>query len=293
MADKAAIFIAKRLFKGHRKPGSDDEDEDTDFYYIDYADPGYAKYGNIVKKVKDESYYFKIGIPRADAKRLARIKRRARWLDAKGEVMGMKVGLSSIIGLIPAYTPSFSLHPSIYSHHHTNAVLSFLRVGDTIDGLLALSIVRSASKVSNGLDPGIRNKMMRNVILDVIIGLVPVLGDIGDTFFRCNTKNSTLLEEMLKERVKKALDEAEKTGKYRDRFEDYADEHVAPPGLPNRQKVLTSSSHESARHQHRAPESRSKSWKSEIGKQGTRKQSTRDAKYAGVQAGRFISARDL
>ncbi len=43
--------------------------------------------------------------------------------------------------------------------------------------------------------------MYLNVVIDILIGLTPVLGDIADTFWRCNTKNANLLEKVLIERV--------------------------------------------------------------------------------------------
>ena len=72
-----------------------------------------------------------------------------------------------------------------------------------------MAIVTQASRVSDGLDGKLRSKMVANVILEIAIGLTPVLGDFADIFFRCSTKNANLLEEMLLTRVK--LD-AEKMG---------------------------------------------------------------------------------
>lgn len=75
-----------------------------------------------------------------------------------------------------------------------------------------MSIIKTASKVSGGLDEGYRRKMVQNVIIEVAIGLVPVLGDLVDSlFFQANTRNAQLLEKMLIQRVK-ALKELEKSG---------------------------------------------------------------------------------
>lgn len=40
--------------------------------------------------------------------------------------------------------------------------------------------------------------MLRNVAIDWLVGLVPVLGDIVDIFWRCNTKNVRLFEDHLR-----------------------------------------------------------------------------------------------
>lgn len=44
--------------------------------------------------------------------------------------------------------------------------------------------------------------MYRNVTFDFLIGLVPVLGDIADAVYKCNTKNYVLLEKELVKRAK-------------------------------------------------------------------------------------------
>ena len=85
------------------------------------------------------------------------------------------------------------------------------RLGDVIAGLMSMSIIKTAGTVSGGLDKGYRNKMVRNVAIEVAIGLVPLLGDFIDTFFQANTRNAKLLEDMLTARVLK-LEEAEMSG---------------------------------------------------------------------------------
>jgi len=42
--------------------------------------------------------------------------------------------------------------------------------------------------------------MYTNLIIDFGIGLIPVLGDFADAWFKCNTRNNILLERYLRER---------------------------------------------------------------------------------------------
>lgn len=70
-----------------------------------------------------------------------------------------------------------------------------------------MSIVKSAGNVTGGLDKKIRARMVSNVVIDVMIGLIPVLGDFADGFWQANTKNVLLLEAVLAQR---AVDLAEK-----------------------------------------------------------------------------------
>ena len=71
--------------------------------------------------------------------------------------------------------------------------------------LLALMVVASASKVEGGLPGSIRMRMLFNVVLDFVIGLVPFVGDLADAMYKCNTRNAVLLEDYLKKKGQKNL----------------------------------------------------------------------------------------
>lgn len=43
-------------------------------------------------------------------------------------------------------------------------------------------------------------QMYTNLMLDFGIGFVPVIGDLADAWFKCNTRNNLLLEKFLRER---------------------------------------------------------------------------------------------
>jgi hypothetical protein len=70
-------------------------------------------------------------------------------------------------------------------------------LGDVFDLLMALMVLRTCEKVSGGLDPGYRRRMMQNISLDFFIGLIPFLGDLGDAIFKANSRNAMALYEML------------------------------------------------------------------------------------------------
>lgn len=72
-----------------------------------------------------------------------------------------------------------------------------LRVGDLIDSILALLVVRAACRMEDGLPVSLKLKMFLNVVLDFVVGLVPVLGDVADALLKANVRNSRLLEEYL------------------------------------------------------------------------------------------------
>jgi hypothetical protein len=50
--------------------------------------------------------------------------------------------------------------------------------------------------------------MAFNIAFSCVIGLIPVAGDIVDSFLKFNTRNVKILESLLKERREKAIEEA-------------------------------------------------------------------------------------
>jgi hypothetical protein len=97
-----------------------------------------------------------------------------------GTFLGIRVGWSAVIGLIPG-------------------------IGDVLDMLLCLMVYRTICSVEPKLDSGIKMKMKFNIIIDFLIGIVPFVGDIADAAYKCNTKNVILFEEELRKRGKKRL----------------------------------------------------------------------------------------
>lgn len=94
----------------------------------------------------------------------------SQWLDNKFLIPGtnFRFGLDPIINLIP-----------------------FL--GDFIGFVMSTSLVVIMSRY--GVSPKVVIKMLLNVLLDTIIGAIPVLGKFGDFFYKANEKNFKLLKE--------------------------------------------------------------------------------------------------
>ena len=94
---------------------------------------------------------------------------RAAWLldDAiRVPILNRRIGLDPLIGLIPG-------------------------AGDTVAALMAATTLLSALK--HGV-PGVTIAHMGvNIALDYLIGLVPLLGDLGDFAFKANRRNLELL----------------------------------------------------------------------------------------------------
>lgn len=116
------------------------------------------------------------GISEHDGQVLTKVKRRAYRLDMSlCNCGGIRFGWSSLIGIVPA-------------------------IGDVLDALLALMVVKTCSQVEGGLPGSVKFRMYMNVLMDFGVGLVPVFGDVADAVFRANTRNATLLEEHLRQK---------------------------------------------------------------------------------------------
>lgn len=82
-------------------------------------------------------------------------------------VIGFRFGLDPIIGLIPW-------------------------AGDIISFLTSLLIISAI--VRNGMPLGLIAKMIGNLLLDLLIGGIPVVGSVADFFFKANRKNLKLAQ---------------------------------------------------------------------------------------------------
>jgi hypothetical protein len=106
------------------------------------------------------------------ADRIARIDRLATLLDTRFVIPFTKFrfGADSLIGLAPG-------------------------VGDAITTALALYIVYEAHRL--GAPKTVLARMLGNVAIDGVVGIVPVAGDVFDVMFRANRRNVRILREHL------------------------------------------------------------------------------------------------
>jgi len=65
--------------------------------------------------------------------------------------------------------------------------------GDFVSFLISALI--TSALIRNGMPFGLIAKMVGNIVLDLLIGSVPVLGGIADFFFKANRKNLQLAKE--------------------------------------------------------------------------------------------------
>jgi len=102
-------------------------------------------------------------------RRLDALRSLKRWLDEAFHVPGtpIRFGWDPIIGLVPG-------------------------VGDLLTALFSGAIILQAHRMR--LPRVVILRMLLNVVIDLAVGIVPLVGDVADVFWKSNTKNFALLE---------------------------------------------------------------------------------------------------
>jgi len=80
-----------------------------------------------------------------------------------------------------------------------DAILGLLPVGgDFLTGLIQIGLVLVALHRYN-VPRAVATRMAANVLLDIGLGSIPLLGDVFDVFFKANTRNMRLLERVMQD----------------------------------------------------------------------------------------------
>jgi hypothetical protein len=99
-------------------------------------------------------------------RRLRRIERLAWILDRSIPLGKWRIGLDPLLGLMPGW-------------------------GDGLGAVLSLYVLYESARL--GVRGGVLSRMAGNILLETIIGAVPVVGDLFDFAWRANTRNIALL----------------------------------------------------------------------------------------------------
>lgn len=107
--------------------------------------------------------------------RLAALVERAILLDSRFRIplINVRVGWDPIISAIPF-------------------------VGDITMALVAAGLVREAARL--GIGRAILARMVANVLIDMLLGMVPIAGPVLDILFRANVRNAALVTDELARR---------------------------------------------------------------------------------------------
>lgn len=101
------------------------------------------------------------------ARRLRRVRALAWMLDRSIPIGRWRIGLDPILGLMPG-------------------------AGDWIGALLSLYVLYEGARL--GLPRRVLGRMTGNILLEAVVGTVPVLGDLFDFAWQANIRNVQLIE---------------------------------------------------------------------------------------------------
>jgi hypothetical protein len=80
-----------------------------------------------------------------------------------------------------------------------DAVLDLIPVFGNFAGA-AVSLTLIARTLQYGPPPSLVSRMLSNVLVDVILGAIPLVGPLADIWFRANDRNARLMREFLSSR---------------------------------------------------------------------------------------------
>jgi hypothetical protein len=81
-----------------------------------------------------------------------------------------------------------------------DAVLDLVPVVGNFAGA-AISLTLIARTLQYGPPPSLVSKMLSNVLVDVLLGAIPLVGPLADMWFKANDKNAALMREFLERRA--------------------------------------------------------------------------------------------
>jgi hypothetical protein len=101
-----------------------------------------------------------------------KLERLAWFLDSSIKVPGFnaRFGLDGLIGLIPG-------------------------IGDVISALISSVVISEAARM--GASKALMLKMAFNILVDTVVGAVPLVGDLFDFAWKANNRNVNLLNQYL------------------------------------------------------------------------------------------------
>ena len=124
-----------------------------------------------------------IPIPRSASsddshRRIQRLRTLAYVLDRSIPIGRWRIGLDPIIGILPG-------------------------AGDWIGALLSLYVVYESARL--GAPARLLARMGGNILVEALVGMVPVLGDLFDFAWQANTRNLALIERHYSDLQKRRL----------------------------------------------------------------------------------------
>lgn len=158
-------WVANRVLKDNQLNRFGVEDPYYEDIVVGQSKNGQPKYKKVVRRVPE-------GISQHDKDILSKVKKQAYRYDMWFTALGMRFGLSSLVGLVPI-------------------------VGSIVTTYWSLSLFLNARGLDDGLPLDIQLLFLFNILVDFLLSLIPIVGDIIEVGYKANLRNFLLLEKHL------------------------------------------------------------------------------------------------
>ncbi|KAK6455510.1 uncharacterized protein RJT20DRAFT_87717, partial [Scheffersomyces xylosifermentans] len=157
-------YITNRILKDNQWNRFGVEDPYNEYVPIDNIN-GKVKYKRIPRRIPD-------GISNRDLKVLEKFKRRAYRYDMWFSLFGVKFGWTNIVGIIPVF-------------------------GTIVSAYWSLELLQLARTLEDGFPLDLQILFLVNIVIDFLLGLIPIVGDLIEIGYKSNSRNYLLLEKHL------------------------------------------------------------------------------------------------
>lgn len=202
-------WVANRFLKDNQFTRFGVEDPYYEEVVIGQTTDGKPKYKKVKRKIPQ-------GISENDLTILTAVKKQAFRYDMWFTILGVRFGLSNVVGIVPF-------------------------VGAFITNYWSLALYWKARGLDDGLPLDIQLIMLFNIVVDVLLSLIPVVGDLIEVGYKANLRNFLLLEKHLVRVGKKNMglitEDEVRPGFLNDKVQPFVDESIKPGAVQAGQQL--------------------------------------------------------
>ncbi|OBA18026.1 hypothetical protein METBIDRAFT_22941, partial [Metschnikowia bicuspidata var. bicuspidata NRRL YB-4993] len=200
MSSLAIKWLTNRFLKDNQFTKFGVEDPYYEHIIVGHDRRGKPKHKKIKRAIPD-------GISENDAKVLLSVKKQAFRYDMWFTFFGLRFGISNVVGLIPI-------------------------VGAVVTNFWSLSLFWKARALEDGLPLDIQLIFLFNILVDFLLSLIPIVGDIIEVGYKANLRNFLVLEKHLIRVGQKNMglisEDDVRPGFLNDKVQPYVEESIVP-----------------------------------------------------------------
>lgn len=202
-------WVANRLLKDNQLNRFGVEDPYYEDVLVGQDRNGQPKYKKKVRSIPE-------GISANDQEVLSKVKKQAYRYDMWFSALGMRFGLSSLVGLVPI-------------------------LGSLVTTYWSLSLFLNARAIDDGLPLDIQLLFLFNILVDFLLSLIPIVGDLIEVGYKANLRNFLLLEKHLARVGQKnsglITEDEVRPGFINDKIQPFVDDTIVPGAVKAGERI--------------------------------------------------------